>query len=305
LGQIVRSCFLALHDGDLESPQASLDVLAPALHLGERLVGSSEAAEAAAWVRATARFFEIAKEALAPRLTLDTLLQRERSETEREVLQILRRAEKTALRRGEIAARWSAPHSPPTTMRIGQILAGLHESGLVVRVKQRARGGSDVAFYRLSRLGRELCEKLNLPQSVPECLVGQKAFYGSLRAAMRADTTAPLYLTTFADLDGHHSARQFHDELLASLSEIHRPIHWIFVRSTYFQETFWPRISAMQTTPLHLYLRNEPTDLEPTVQVLGDGGRFYPIVPKTALATTQDVALAAWQRHRSMSTPLN
>jgi DNA-binding PadR family transcriptional regulator len=167
LAQIVRSCFLAIHDGDLESPQASLDLLAPALHIGERLAGSSDAIEAAAWVRATARFFEVAKEALAPRLTIDTLLQREHSDTEREILQILLRADKTALRRGEIASRWSAPHPPPTTMRIGQILASFHEDGLVVRVKQAARGGSDVAFYRLSRLGRELCEKLGLQSSAP------------------------------------------------------------------------------------------------------------------------------------------
>src|SRR5579859_7639792 len=108
LAQIVRTCFLAVHDGDLASPQASLDLLAPALHLGERLVGSSDAIEAAAWVRATARFFAVAKEALEPGLTLEALVARDRSETDREILEILLRADKVALRCGEIADRWPA-----------------------------------------------------------------------------------------------------------------------------------------------------------------------------------------------------
>lgn len=64
LSQLVRRCFLQLQEGDVRSPQASLDLLSSALHVGERLVGSDEAIEAAAWVRATARFFEVAHEAL-------------------------------------------------------------------------------------------------------------------------------------------------------------------------------------------------------------------------------------------------
>jgi len=298
LAQVVRTCFLAIQDGDLESPQASLALLAPALHLGERLVGSNEAVEAAAWIRATARFFEVAKEALAPRLTLDTLLARDRSETEREILQVLLRADKVALRCGEIAERWRAAHPRPTTQRIGQILANLHEAGLVVRVKQPARGGSDVAFYRLSRLGRELCERLTLPTSAPEGLLEKDAFYARLREALRVNTTEPLYLTTFDDLDGHGSAQRFHEEFLAKLSEIRRPIHWIFVPSKYFVESFRPRVEAAQA-PVHLYVRAKSNGVEPTIQVLDGDSCIYPVAPKTALTTSRDVGRETWNRHRA------
>ena len=308
LAQVVRSCFLAIQDGDLESPQASLDLLVPALHLGERLVGSTEAAEAAAWMRATARFFEIAKEALAPRLTLDTLLARDRSETEREVLRILLRAEKVALRRGEIAARWDAAHAQPTDVRIGQILASFHDVGLVVRIKQPARGGSDVAFYRLSRLGRELCEQLRLPTAMPEGLVPQERFYARLKAALRVDTTAPIYLTTFDNLDHHRSARRFHDEVLASLSEIRRPVHWIFTPSTFFTGHVQPRIQGARAADapaggarsvVHLYLQGSDASREPTIQVLDGDSYFYPIAPKIALTASRDAGRETWELHRT------
>lgn len=299
LAQIVRTCFLAIQDGDLASPQASLDLLAPALHVGERLVGSSDAIEAAAWVRATARFFAVAKEALAPRFTLETLLARDRSDTDREILEILLRADKVALRCGEIADRWPADRSRPTTQRIGQVLAGFHDAGLVVRMKQPARGGSDVAFYRLSRLGRELCERLHVPASVPSGLLDKDAFYDRLRAALRLHTTKPLYLTTFDD--HHRSARAFHDEFLAMLAEIRRPIHWIFVRSRYFEEVFRPRLEAAgaASAGIHLHPRTEPSGVDTTIQVLDDESILYPVAPRTALATTRDVGFETWDRQRA------
>jgi hypothetical protein len=303
LAQIVRTCFLAIQDGDLASPQVSLDRLAPALHLGERLVGSSDAIEAAAWVRATARFFAVAKEALAPRITLDTLLARDRSDTDREILEILLRADKIALRCGEIADRWPAARPRPTTQRIGQVLAGFHGVGLVVRMKQPARGGSDVAFYRLSRLGRELCERLHVPASVPTGLLDKDAFYANLQSALRVQTSEPLYLTTFEDLDGHRSAQAFHDEFLAMLAEIRRPIHWIFVRSRYFDEVFRPRIEASgATSVIALYPRTKPDRVEPTIQVLDGAGCIYPVAPRTALTTTWDVGRETWERHRAAAT---
>jgi hypothetical protein len=298
LAQAVRACFLAVEDGDHESPQTSLDLLAPALHLGERLVGSSEAVEAAAWVRATARFFEVAKEALAPRLTLDTLLARDRLETEREVLRILVRAEKVALRRGEIAARWAAPHQQPTDVRIGQILASFHETGLVVRVKQPARGGSDVAFYRLSRLGRELCERLRLPSPEPRNLVPKDSFYARLRNALHVDTTEPLYLTTFDDLDGHGSAHAFHEEVLAKLTEICRPVHWIFASSRFFTERFRPLVEDSGTF-VHLYLQDHVADREPTIQVLDGDSYIYPVAPKLALTMSREAGRETWEQHRT------
>jgi hypothetical protein len=305
LAQVVRSCFLAIQDGDLESPQVSIDLLASVFHLGERLVGSVEAVEAAAWIRATSRFFEVAKEALAPRITVDTLLARERSDTELEVLQILQQAEKIPLRRGEIAARWNAVQAPPTTMRIGQILAGLHEVGLVVRVKQRARGGSDVAFYRLSRLGRQLCARLGLQDAVPKGVIDKDTFYDQLRQASRADTTEPLYLTTFDNLESHGSAKEFHEAFLANLSDIRRPVQWIFVASGYFQDSFRPGLEGA-SSPVKLYVREgAKKTIEPTIQVVGNGGYLYPFVEKTALVTGQDVGLEGWKRHQSAAHPLS
>jgi hypothetical protein len=304
LAQIVRSCFLSIQDGDLSSPQASLDLLSPALHASERLVDSQKATEAAGWIRATSRFFEVAREALAPRVTVDAFLARDRAETEREVLRILRSAERTPLRRGEIVERWGADGEPPTPVRIGQILASLHEAGIVMRVKQRAQGGSDVAFYRLSRLGREICERLNLRGAVPEGLVSRDAFYTRLQEASFADTSAPLYLTTFVEPAGPRGGREFHDRLLANVSRLRRPIHWIFAPSAYFTEVFRPGIEAARV-PVHLYERSEAGDREPTVQVFGDGGCVYPIAQRTALAMPQDVALETWRRHQSSAHALN
>jgi len=298
LAQVVRACFLAVQDGDLESPQASLDLLAPALHLGERLVGSIDAIEATAWVRATTRFFEVAKEALAPRLTLDTLLARDRTETEREVLRILLGAEKVALRRGEIAARWDAAHQQPTDVRIGQILASFHEIGLVVRIKQPARGGSDVAFYRLSRLGRELCERLRLPSAAPERLMTKDDFYERLRAAFRVDTTEPLYLTTFDDLENHGSARKFHEEVLVHLSEIRRPVHWIFAPSPFFTASVRPRLQGA-LAQFHLYLQENAGTRGPTIQVLDGDSYLYPVAPKIALTTKRDIGRETWEQYRT------
>lgn len=304
LAQVVRSCFLAIQDGDLSSPQATLDLLAPALHVGERLAGSKEAMEAATWIHATSRFFEVAKEALAPRFTLETFLARDRSETEREVLRILLHAERTPLRRGEIIERWSASHEPPTPVRIGQILASLYEAEIVVRVKQRAQGGSDVAFYRLSRLGRDLCERLYPRQGVQEGLVSRDAFYARLQEASFADTTMPLYLTTFVEPKGTGGAREFHDRLLANVSQLRRPIHWIFAPSAYFTDVFRPSMAASQV-PIRLYERSKAGGLEPTVQVFGNGGCVYPIAQQTALAMEQDVALATWNQHQSTARALN
>jgi hypothetical protein len=303
LAQIVRTCFLAIQDGDLASPQASLDLLAPALHVGERLVGSNDAVEAAAWVRATARFFAVAKEALEPKFTLETLLARDRSDTDREILEILLRADKVALRCGEIADRWPAARPRPTTQRIGQVLAGFHDAGLVVRMRQPARGGSDVSFYRLSRLGRELCERLHVPASVPSGLLEKDAFYARLRAALRMQTSEPLYFTTLENLDGHRSARAFHDEFLAMLAEIRRPIHWIFVRSQYFDDVFRPRVEASGVTSaaIQLYPRAKPDRVEPTIQVLDGAGWVYPVA-KSALTTSWDSARATWERYRTTAT---
>ena len=297
LAQFVRACFLAVQDGDLESPQASLAMLAPALHLGKRLAGSNEAVEAAVWLRSTARFFEVAKETLAPRLTLDTLLARDRTETEREVLRILLDADKVALRRGEIAARWDAARPQPTDVRIGQILASFHDVGLVVRIKQSARGGSDVAFYRLSRLGRELCERLRLPKLAPERLVKKEDFYDRLWSALFVDTTEPMYLTTFDDPESHASARAFHERVLDKLSEIRRPVHWIFAPSGFFAERIRPRVEERRAQ-FHLYRHDQLGDRDPTIQVLDGDSFVYPVAPKTALSTRRDLGRETWEKYR-------
>lgn len=304
IAQLIRNTFLGVQDGDLESPQQMLDVLAPALHIAERLGSAPRAIAATEWLRATARFLEVAKETLTPRVTVDALLSRERSETEREVLQILVHEEKQPLRRGEIAARWSATQSAPTTMRIGQVLAGLHEAGVLVRVKQPARGGTDVAFYRLSRLGRELCERMRIKKQSPEALVMKPEFYQRLREAMRADTATPLLLTTFNNLDAHPTARKFHDEFIAQLPNMKRPVEWIFYRSKYFTEHLWPELQK-HPGRVKVFVRETKEDLEPTVQVFGNGGCIYPIADDVALATNQEVAEATWMKHQATAVPLN
>ena len=189
-------------------------------------------------------------------------------------------------------------------MRIGQILASLHEAGIVVRTRQRAQGGSDVAFYRLSQLGRELCKRLSLRHAAPEVLVDRDAFYARLEAASYADTSEPLYLTTFVEPTGSAGGRAFHDRLLANVSRLRRPIQWIFAPSGYFTDVVRPGLAAAQV-PVRLYERSEAGALEPTIQVLGDGGCVYPIAPRTALATSQDVALATWKQHQSTAHALS
>jgi hypothetical protein len=304
LAQLIRNTFLGVQDGNLESPQRVVELLAPALHLAERLGTEPDAVEAAAWMKATSRFLQVANEALRPRLTVETLLSRDRSDTEREVLQILLREDKQPLRRGEIAARWNAEQPAPTTMRIGQILANLHEAGVLVRVKQPARGGNDVAFYRLSRLGRELCERLDVTAQSTEAMVIKAVFYNLLRDALSADTTTPLLFTTFVDLDAHPTAQKFHEDFIAQLPNMKRQVEWIFFKSKYFDDRFWP---AIQRHPgrVKVFLRETKDDLEPTIQVLGNGGCIYPIADDVGLATNQDIATATWKKHQAAARPLN
>jgi hypothetical protein len=306
LAQVVRSCFLAIQDGDLDAPQASIDLLAPAFHLGERFAASPGEVEATTWLRATSKFFEVGREALAPRFTLETFLARERSETEREVLRILLHADQAPLRRGEVVNRWAATHEAPTAVRIGQVLVNLHEVGLVVRVKQRAQGGNDVAFYRLSRLGRELCERLHLGRvATPDGLWTRDLFYTQLNTALRADTSEPLYLTTFVEPAGTGTggAHDFHEGFLAALPSLRRPIYWIVTSSPYIEDRFLPAIAAARApVALHLYKSSEAN--VPTVQVFGNGGCVYPIVERAALPTTQAAALETWRRHESAAQPI-
>jgi DNA-binding PadR family transcriptional regulator len=216
----------------------------------------------------------------------------------------LLRAEKVALRRGEIAVRWTAAHPKPTDVRIGQVLASLHEMGLVVRIKQPARGGSDVAFYRLSQLGRELCERLHVPSSVPAQLLTNKVFYARLKEALRLQTMEPLYLTTFDDLDEPGSALEFHQDLMARLSEIRRPVHWIFVGSVFFDQHVRPSV-LVSDGKVHLYRRETVMAREPTMQVLDSGSFVYPVAPRTALATSRDVGHQTWLQHKAASSVVN
>lgn len=83
--------------------------------------------------------------------------------TEREILRALW-GTREELVRSEIHRR--LPHSHrPTLGRVGQILAALHEDGLLVRVKKRAQGSPTAGFYVLSDTGRELCRDLGFKRA--------------------------------------------------------------------------------------------------------------------------------------------
>ena len=145
LAQIAHTCLLAMRDGDRGTPRARLELLAPALHLGERLPVEQEIIEAVTWVRATAWLLEIAEEILVP--------PRDPSEVERAVLLILASAGGKALSQSEVEARWSAP-VPLSPDGLGAVLASLHERRFIMRVRQATE-----IFYRAVPHDQESREK--------------------------------------------------------------------------------------------------------------------------------------------------
>lgn len=115
--------------------------------------------QAAREVQDLVRILEIAARCLAIRQSKTRAAERQRSETEREVLRVLSENAERHLRRGEIYAQMSVR---PTPGRVSQILSGLDREGLLVRIQAPAQGSSETSFFSLSEAGRELCSTLRV-----------------------------------------------------------------------------------------------------------------------------------------------
>lgn len=84
-----------------------------------------------------------------------------REGVERAVLEVLHARRDRALTRGEVHKALPKAQRP-SAARISQVLEALADEGLVVRAYGRARGGENVAHYRLWSAGAALCARVGI-----------------------------------------------------------------------------------------------------------------------------------------------
>ncbi|HTQ78963.1 MAG TPA: hypothetical protein VMM92_03120 [Thermoanaerobaculia bacterium] len=156
-------------DGHMGAPGKVLECLRVAQPFIDRhMPALPPAAVAAMEAYLLTQSLALAAEALATRRAEDRISD-SRSKSERAILQVLAENRETFLRRGEIHGKLD-PEDRPTGPRVGQILAELHEEGIVLRVHGRAQGNPNSAFYALSPRGVELCRNLGLIQGEEDFL---------------------------------------------------------------------------------------------------------------------------------------
>lgn len=154
-------------DGRMRAPREALECLRAAQPFVDRnMPDLKPAAAAATEIYIFTQSLSLAAEALAERRAEERLSD-DRSATERAILRILAENRGAYLRRGEIHERLSEEHRP-TPPRVGQILAELHEEGIVMRIHGRAQGNPNAAFYALAPRGVELCRNLELIEAKPD-----------------------------------------------------------------------------------------------------------------------------------------
>jgi DNA-binding PadR family transcriptional regulator len=160
----------------------------------------SPLAEAARDVDQLMRALLLADACLEPARLEGRLADRQRSRTQRAVLQCLETHLGEYLRRGEIRdAMVETGTAAVKPSRVGQILADLHRQGLVLRVNAAAQGNPDTAYYTLSAAGRSLCQRLAL--APPQAAVRQLgAAAPEIPAGAAAQETAEL---PSIEADGH------------------------------------------------------------------------------------------------------
>lgn len=163
--------------GELSAPKTLYDACRPFRQKIERVrrrAGLEPADETALGVHFLLRHLRYAAETLDG-VRFEHQLKRQ-SASEREVLRVLlaerQRAESEKdemqlLRRGQVHDRMSGT-SEVTPTRVGQVLSGLYRQGLLLRQLHPDRGGKEVAFYGLAPSGADLCQRLGLTAPDPK-----------------------------------------------------------------------------------------------------------------------------------------
>lgn len=151
--------------GELEAPRRILDGLLEVQWFADR-----HEPEDLEWVEKAALELDFTIQSLyracdaVEDRQVEVRLERRQSENDRQVLKVLAETWDRYLRRIDVYERLD-PAARPTLARVGQILAELHQDGLLKRVFQRAQGSSQASFYALAPKGIDVCRKLGL---VPE-----------------------------------------------------------------------------------------------------------------------------------------
>lgn len=162
LAQLVQNIFLDVQKGDLRSPQRTIKLLKPVLHIAERFNTNSDELEAATSLKIATLFIEILNNTLRCKMAVETILGPTYSDIDREIFQIITLADPRPLNRAEIAAQWSISHGRhdmPDIKRVTQVLVDLHEMDVLVRCRQ-AGYVDEVSFYKLSRFGRAVRDQI-------------------------------------------------------------------------------------------------------------------------------------------------
>jgi hypothetical protein len=276
----------------------------------------SVAARVAQEIQGVARSLQIAESATQiPALELEVMRGRAQSATAREVLRVLDSCGSEYLRRGEIQKRMSAKHRP-TSVRVGQLLSEMHARGLIVRIPAKARGAAEVAFYALSPLGKQFYDSLYVPRSRPATdSLTKDEYYRRLLEGVSQSSAAPVYFSTLfkGDLRKHQRAWAFHEQVLASVSPVQRPVHWVLADTQSSRPLIeLAREAARRSSMFHIYrvpLRDCGMEDEEvtTTQVLDDAGYVYPSrkLRGAAEQIPREVALDAWNGPKSLAAPLS
>ncbi|MFO1433406.1 MAG: hypothetical protein U1F76_25470 [Candidatus Competibacteraceae bacterium] len=150
-------------EGKFDEPRRVLDHLRDAQPFVDAFLPEPEdhRSEAALEVNFATRMLYLAEEALADAQLQVQLSDRQRSRTERAILQVLLENRDHYLRRGEVWKKLPSPDRP-TQARIGQILVDFYYQDLVTRIQAPAQGNPSASFYALSEKGLAICRQLDL-----------------------------------------------------------------------------------------------------------------------------------------------
>lgn len=161
LKRLVGDAWHSVRTGDGQAPARWLSGLSELARLvrSDLPVPEIPAQELARDVYALMEHLETAVDALSEEDVVEDFLSRPPSSLEIAILRELAKNERKFLRRSQVADK--LPQSVrPSTSRVGQLLARLHEQGLLSRVERSSRGSSHTAHYALNELGRVAIQQL-------------------------------------------------------------------------------------------------------------------------------------------------
>lgn len=178
--------------GDLKAPGRVLAQLSPLQKFMEAKSPDLPPVErAAVELRSCVTAFFIAHESLASVRAEARIKRNQATSLERSILRVLLKNTESYLRRGQIHSRLNM-NKKPSAVRVGQVLTGLTEEGLLQRIHAAARGNSTTAHYALSPLGHEVCGQLQISRDSGESSPETHAFAEAIDVVCCPKTSADM-----------------------------------------------------------------------------------------------------------------